>query len=205
MKKTVIATAFLFLSSLFMVPAVFAADQESGAQGQAAPQQTGQEQYQGQFQQQKSSLILTDHLIGTELRNQNDETIGEIENVLVDFKTGQVGYVLVAGSGVMGVAEEQYIVPFSAMRAEVPVDEVGEGTPALREMVYILTTEQDQLKQVEGDIETALTDEQLTEVDEYYGVSPYWEEEGMFEEGVVEEDGAIEGNGAVEENEVIVE
>ncbi len=190
MKKLSIFTVILFALGLFMVPATFATGDKTESKdkqhGQGAYQQDqnkqshsqGQQAQQGQqFQQQKQNLLLVDHLIGTEIQDQQGEKIGEIEKVLVDVDKGQVGFVTVAVGGVLGVGEDKYIVPFNALQKKMPQgEEAREGERQLHKVVFTLNTQKDQLKEIpQGDIEEALTQGQSREIHEHYGVSPYWE------------------------------
>ncbi len=203
MRNLSIFTLALFAFGLFMVPSTFAGEHKAGEQGQkystekqqqqkystqGQKQKSQQQKYAGKFQQQKGSLITVDHLIGAEIQNQNNKTLGEIDQVLLDIKTGQAGYVTVSGGGLLGVGVEKYIVPFNALQTQMPAGEFAEaGERELREMVFTLKTQKDQLKEFEGDIETALTGDEMTEINEYYGVSPYWEEGSFDDEGLDEE------------------
>ncbi len=184
MRKLSILTVILFALGLFMVPATFATDDKASSKdkqyGQSEYQKDQKKQSQAQqFQQQKQDLLLVDHLIGTEIQNQQGEKIGEIDSVLVDVEKGKVGFVTVSGGGVLGVGEEQYIVPFNALQKKMPQGEQAqEGERQLRQVVFTLNKQKDQLKEVpQGDIEEALTQDQSRQIHEHYGVSPYWEED----------------------------
>ncbi len=187
MKKLSIFTTLLFALGLYMVPAVFATgssadskDKQYG-QGEYQKDQKGQTQaQQGQkgqtFQQQKQSLVLVEHLNGTEVQNRQGENIGEIDKVLVDVKSGQIGFVTLKSGGVLGMGEERYIVPFNALQNDTT--QRTEGALGMSQMRFTLNKSKDQLKKVpEGDIEEALTQDQSRGIHEHYGVSPYWEDD----------------------------
>jgi hypothetical protein len=54
-------------------------------------------------------------IIGMEVRNRNDEKIGEVKDVVLDLRNGKVGYVVVAiGGTIFGVGEKLLAVPPSA-------------------------------------------------------------------------------------------
>lgn len=190
MKKLSILTTILFALGLYLVPVTFAAggtdskDKQYGQseyqkdqKGQAQAQQDKQGQQGKQFQQEKQSLVLIDKLSGAEVQNQQGENIGEIDRVLVDVKTGQVGFVTLTSGGVLGVGDDKYIVPFNALQKDM-----SQGTEAQlgdRQLRFTLNKQKDQLKEVpQGDIEEALTQEdQSRGIFEHYGVSPYWEDD----------------------------
>ncbi len=58
-------------------------------------------------------------IIGMAVRNQNDENLGKIKDVVFDFKSERVGYVVMAasGTGVVGFKEKLLAVPMSAFTA----------------------------------------------------------------------------------------
>ncbi len=186
MKKLSILTTLLFALGLYMVPATFATggstDNKNKQYGQGEYQKDQKVQTQAQqgqkFQQQKQNLLLVDNLIGSEIQDQQGEKIGDIDRVLVDVENGQIGFVTVASGGVLGVGEDKYIVPFNALQQKMPQgNEARVGERQLRDVVFTLNMQKDQLKEVpQGDIEEALTQEdQSRGIFEHYGVSPYWE------------------------------
>ncbi len=188
MKKLSIFTIILFALGLYMVPATFAADSPADSkdkqygQGDYQKDQKSQTQAkQGQkFQQQKQNLLLVDNLIGSEIQNQQGEKIGDIENVLVDVDSGKIGFVTLASGGVLGVGDDKYIVPFNALQKKMPQGKDAQvGDPQLNQVAFTLNKNKDQLKRVpDGDIEEALTQQdQSRGIHEYYGVSPYWEDD----------------------------
>ena len=112
-----------------------------------------------------NNMLLVDHIIGTEVQNQNGEKIGVIEKVVIDVPDARVGYVLLSGVGA-----ERYIVPFNALQ-------VSRSPSGQMEDTFTLQQTKDQLmKAPEGDIETVLNRDEGRQIHQYYGISPYWEE-----------------------------
>lgn len=183
MRKLSIFTTILFALGLFMVPATFAGDGKTDSknkqygQSESQKDQKSQAQQGKQFQQQKQNLVLVENLNGAEVLNPQGENIGEFESVLVDVETGQIGFVTLTSGGVVGVGEETYIVPFNALKNEMP--QRTEGVLGVTQMRFTINKQKDQLKKVpEGDIEEALAQEdQSRGIFEHYGVSPYWEDD----------------------------
>ena len=66
---------------------------------------------------QMTQRIRTDQLIGTNVRNAQDESLGEVENVVMDPQSGMIRYAVVAAGGFLGIGEERVLVPWSQMRA----------------------------------------------------------------------------------------
>ena len=52
-------------------------------------------------------------LIGTRIKNAEGKDIGEIDQLLIDPKTGAVTHVVVGLGGLLGVGETKVVVPFS--------------------------------------------------------------------------------------------
>jgi sporulation protein YlmC with PRC-barrel domain len=58
-------------------------------------------------------------IIGTNVKNAEDETIGEIQDLVVDFISGEVLAVVIASGGFLGMADTLSAVPVSAVRYDV--------------------------------------------------------------------------------------
>jgi sporulation protein YlmC with PRC-barrel domain len=62
-------------------------------------------------------------LIGMSVRNPQDEELGTIKDIVIDFEQGRVVYaVLAAGSGLLGLGEKLVAVPINILRAEGEAD-----------------------------------------------------------------------------------
>jgi sporulation protein YlmC with PRC-barrel domain len=62
-------------------------------------------------------------LLGLNVRNRQRETVGEIEDFMIDVREGHIAYVLLGTGGILGVGERVRAVPWTAMRIE-PVERV---------------------------------------------------------------------------------
>lgn len=58
-------------------------------------------------------------IIGTNVKNAADETIGEVEDLAVDLKTGEVLAVVISSGGFLGIADTLSSVPSSALRYDI--------------------------------------------------------------------------------------
>jgi sporulation protein YlmC with PRC-barrel domain len=54
-------------------------------------------------------------LIGMEVRNRNDEKVGDIKDLVVDLQSGKVAYATIAVGGFVGIGEKLIAVPPSAL------------------------------------------------------------------------------------------
>jgi hypothetical protein len=55
-------------------------------------------------------------IIGTSVKNSTDETIGEVKDIIVDLKSGDILAVIVSSGGFLGIADVLSAVPSSALR-----------------------------------------------------------------------------------------
>jgi len=55
-------------------------------------------------------------VIGLDVKNSSDETIGEVEDLVLDMKAGEILAVVVSSGGFLGVADTLSAVPVSALR-----------------------------------------------------------------------------------------
>lgn len=55
-------------------------------------------------------------VIGTSVKNANDETIGEVKDLAIDFKKGEILAVIVSSGGFLGVADTVSSLPTSVLR-----------------------------------------------------------------------------------------
>lgn len=58
-------------------------------------------------------------IIGTSVKNAQDETIGEVKDLAIDFKSGELLAVIVSSGGFLGVADTLSSLPPSALRYDV--------------------------------------------------------------------------------------
>jgi sporulation protein YlmC with PRC-barrel domain len=80
-----------------------------------------------------------DDLIGADVRNAQDEDLGDIADVVLDAQTGDVQYVVVSRGGFFGIGSEDVAVPWEHLRVApamsafvLPVDqEVMEQAPRI--------------------------------------------------------------------------
>lgn len=58
-------------------------------------------------------------VIGQNVKNAGDETIGEVQDLLVDMKSGEIHAVVVSAGGFLGIGDVLTAVPVSALRFDV--------------------------------------------------------------------------------------
>ena len=117
--------------------------------------------------------IRASQLIGMNIQNSRGETVGEIEDIVLDADSGRIRYAAVSYGGFLGVGDKLFAVPFSALKCQADRDD-----PA--ERVMILNVTQEQLKGATGfdeDHWPNFADRNFTnQIDKQYGVERRFDE-----------------------------
>jgi sporulation protein YlmC with PRC-barrel domain len=59
-------------------------------------------------------IVRASELIGTNVQNNADETVGEINDIVIDPNDGRVRYVALSVGGFLGIADQLYAVPWTS-------------------------------------------------------------------------------------------
>lgn len=59
-------------------------------------------------------------LIGDEIKNNEGETLGHVEDLMLDLKNGKIEYAVVAHGGVLGMGEKLFAVPWGILSVDRP-------------------------------------------------------------------------------------
>jgi len=111
-------------------------------------------------------LIASDKVEGTSVRNSNGDKVGTIERVMIDKRTGKVGYAVMGFGGFLGMGQDYLALPWHVLRYNENLD------------AYELNVTENQLRgaPVVGsgwDTGTVSRDWERN-IHSYYGVDPYW-------------------------------
>jgi sporulation protein YlmC with PRC-barrel domain len=102
--------------------------------------------------QQQAGDYMADDIIGTKVRNAQDESIGSVSDLVID-KSGQVKVVIVSVGGFLGIGDKHVAVPWNQL--EVRADASGAGSmgattggtaAASRDPVLVVNMTKDELK-----------------------------------------------------------
>ena len=129
MKAFIYIVAVSFLSAAFM-GSTFAGDvQEKQQQLQEKQQEVKEKQNELNQERQKESVERTQEsnksmqqvsraskIIGTKVKNPNEENLGDIKDLVIDPESGQVVYGVVSFGGVFGVGDKLFAIPWDALR-----------------------------------------------------------------------------------------
>jgi sporulation protein YlmC with PRC-barrel domain len=103
--------------------------------------------------------VRADELAGADVRNAENKTLGEIDDVVLDPRSGGVSYVVISHGGFLGLGEKQVLAPWTALQTTEKRD------------VFVLNMSEEELKAApsfkRGDWR-ALADERWLEANRAY-------------------------------------
>lgn len=84
------------------------------------------------------ALMGADTLIGDDVYNHNDEELGDIKEIMLDMRTGQIAYAVLSFGGVLGMGDKLFAVPWERLT----LDTVNKR--------FLLNVDKSQLKDAPG-------------------------------------------------------
>lgn len=112
-----------------------------------------------------ANLFKASEIIGIDVSNMQDETMGEIKDLVIDSTKGNFAYGLVSFGGVLGVGEKVAAVPWSVINIDTQ-----QKTAKLD-----ATTDKLQMAVLEGGDISKLSQKQFaSRIFETFGTEPYW-------------------------------
>ena len=104
---------------------------------------------------------------GETVINPQGETLGEIEEIMLDVRSGRIAYAVMSAGGFLGIGERFYAVPWQAFTMDTD------------QKAFILDVDKERLLSAPGfdkDHWPAMGDQRWAgQVHSYYGVRAYWE------------------------------
>jgi len=114
-----------------------------------------------------SSPVKASSIIGTDVVNPKDESLGDIKEVVIDPYTGRIAYAVVSFGGFLSMGEKLFAIPFSAFKYNTTTHK------------YVLDVSKERLKAAPGfdpDHWPSMAEEKWNrDVYKYYELTPYWE------------------------------
>jgi sporulation protein YlmC with PRC-barrel domain len=108
-------------------------------------------------------------LAGDEVRNSAGESLGKVDELMIDVHTGKVAYAVVSFGGFMRMGNKLFAIPWSVLKLDEDEKE------------FILDVDKSVLENAPGfdkDNWPDMADQTFrSELYNYYGAQPYWEEE----------------------------
>ncbi|MGA7180704.1 MAG: PRC-barrel domain-containing protein [Thiobacillaceae bacterium] len=113
-------------------------------------------------------LMGADTLIGNDVYNHKGEDLGDIKEIMLDMRTGKVGYAVLSFGGFLGMGEKLFAVPWNALTLDT------------ENKRFVLNVEKDRLNNAPGfdkDKWPNMADESWEkEIHSYYGTKPWADE-----------------------------
>jgi len=189
MKRTITLTIAAAALSCFTLGSASAQDQpvqDPTYQNPASQQRAGGERVNarnarrnagaGQLDSKtRGANIRVSQLMGYNIQNSQGESVGEIQDIVIDGKSGKIRYAAVTYGGFLGMGNKLFAVPFEAFKVQVDPDEVGDDDVDSDDYVLVLNVTQQQLEGQQGfdeDNWPNMADKQWArDLDKRYGVN----------------------------------
>jgi sporulation protein YlmC with PRC-barrel domain len=112
-------------------------------------------------------IMSTGSLTGTNVINRQGETLGEIEDIMIDMRRGRIAYAVMGAGGFLGIGEKLFAIPWGALTLDTD------------NKAFILDVDKERVKNAPGfdkDHWPSMADMSwATDVHTYYRARPYWE------------------------------
>ena len=83
-------------------------------------------------------MMGADTLVGNDVYNQEDEKLGDIKEIMLDMRSGKVGYAVLVFGGFLGMGEKLFAVPWNALALDT------------KHKRFVLNVDKDRLKGAPG-------------------------------------------------------
>jgi len=87
--------------------------------------------------------IRVSQLIGANLQNDQSDSVGQINDLVLDSRTGKVSYAAVTYGGFLGMGNKMFAVPFDAIKTKTDLRDAGKH-------VLVLNVTKEQLEGAQG-------------------------------------------------------
>jgi sporulation protein YlmC with PRC-barrel domain len=110
-------------------------------------------------------MMGADTLVGNDVFNQKGEDLGDIKEIMLDMRSGRVGYAVLSFGGFLGMGEKLFAVPWDALILDT------------EKKRFVLNVEKDRLKDAPGFDKNHWPDMAdqawARTIHSYYGTKPY--------------------------------
>jgi sporulation protein YlmC with PRC-barrel domain len=116
-------------------------------------------------QDETGRLISADKVKGTAVHNPEGESLGTIENIMIDKPSGKVAYAVLAFGGILGMGKDRRALPWEVLEYHTEQD------------AYVINVDTDRLRNgpAYSDADTNWEDPAWGQkVHDYYDVKPSW-------------------------------
>lgn len=117
--------------------------------------------------QTRPNVLSATDVIGDSVVNRAGETLGKIEQLMLDVERGRVAYAVLSMGGFLGMGEKLFAVPFEALKLETDRNH------------FTLDADRDKLKNAPGfdkNNPPKVADRTWgAEIHKFYSIKPYWQ------------------------------
>ena len=110
-------------------------------------------------------LMGSDTLVGNDVYNQKDEDLGDIKEIMLDMRSGRIGYAVLSFGGFLGLGEKLFAVPWDALKLDT------------QNKRFVLNVEKDRLDKAPGfdrhEWPNMADPTWEKDIHAYYGTKPY--------------------------------
>ena len=103
---------------------------------------------------------------GRDVRNNDDEKLGEIAHVMLDYQSGRIAYALMSAGGFLGIGDKLIPVPWTALTYEPDAE------------AFLLDMTKEELEHAESfdrdDLPSMAEQAWAEDLHDYFGARPYW-------------------------------
>lgn len=105
-------------------------------------------------------------LIGDDVRNNNGEKLGKLEEIMIDLDEGKVAYAVLSFGGILGIGDKLFAIPWEALMVDTHNKEI------------VVDIQKEVLEQAPGfdkdNWPKTIDRNWMLEVYTHYGYDPYW-------------------------------
>lgn len=65
--------------------------------------------------EQKRNVLSASTLIGDDVKNAQDENIGELKEIMIDLSSGKVAYAVLSFGGFLGLGDKYFAIPWDSL------------------------------------------------------------------------------------------
>jgi len=113
-----------------------------------------------------TTLIAGDKVAGTDVYNTAGDSLGGIEDVMIDKRSGKIAYAVMSFGGFLGMGERYHPLPWSVLKYDT------------RQNGYVVGLTKEQLKAAptfgEADVPAWGDRKYESSIHDYYKAAPYW-------------------------------
>ncbi|HEU4622408.1 MAG TPA: PRC-barrel domain-containing protein [Burkholderiaceae bacterium] len=112
-------------------------------------------------------IMAADTLEGDEVVNHEGDSLGKIQDIMLDVSQGRIAYAVLSFGGVLGIGDKLFAVPWSALTLDAD------------RKCFVLDVSKERLKDAPGfdkDRWPSMADPSwANDLHSYYGSRPYWQ------------------------------